>query len=153
MTQEKTISSLALELYKAFESKERTDGTQFNCLKDGSPEWMTKVIHAVHGKKLPDDTTYSMIEQCAAAIAELGDYESNEDNARDRVSEIEPDVYTYDLTKWLNARVDHVEYLSEAIKQFGGDLDGYKALAVAQSLQIQEVGQSLISELAALVED
>ena len=56
-----SIQKLAEQLSAAFETKKRNDGQEFVSLKDGSPEWMTDVIRATHGDKLPDDTVYAFI--------------------------------------------------------------------------------------------
>ena len=47
------ITRLAARLSKALETKKRDNGQESVSLKDGSPEWMTDVIHATHGDKLP----------------------------------------------------------------------------------------------------
>lgn len=148
MTDTKTIQSLAGELSQAFEHDKRNDGQEFAKLKDGSPQWMTDVIRACHGDKLPDDTVYEFVERCADALA---DYDGEPSDA---ITEIEPDPYTNDLTGWLHARNDHVYYLSEALEEFGGDIrDGFQLLAIAQQKQIQEIGFALISELEKQVEE
>lgn len=138
-----TVYTLATKLYEALETKERDNGDKFSCLKDGSPKWMTEVIRAVHGEKLPDDTTYSMIEAAASAIADGGD---SDNTAEDSIAELEPDVYTAGLTKWLASRADHVYYLTEALEQFEPK-DGFALLAQAQKIQMDEIGFALIHEL------
>lgn len=130
----KTTIEKAEAISKAMEGKKRSDETEFVCLKDDSPEWMKDVIRTVHGDKLPDDTTYRFIEMAIDAIADCGD----EDEIEERLFELEPDVYTSDLTEWLHARNDHVYYLTEALEEY--DLhDGFQALSVAQAKHIQEV--------------
>jgi hypothetical protein len=136
---ESKVRDLAEQLAKALVQDTRTDGEKFYKLADGSPEWMTEVIHAVHGEKMPDDTTYEFISRCADAIAD------GSDDPQDAISEIEPDVYTHDLTEWLHRRADHVYYLTEALED--GAKDGFQLLQAAQQKHIMEVGNSLISEL------
>src|SRR5689334_2352080 len=102
MTSTYSVHSLAAKLSKAFQTKKRNDGNEFVSLKDGSPSWMTDVVRAAHGDKLPDDTVYAFIGKAADAIAD-----ADEDaDPQDVISEIEPDSYTSDLTAWLNARPD-----------------------------------------------
>lgn len=151
----KTVQSLASDLSAAFEHDKRNDGKEFTKLREGSPVWMTEVIREVHGDKMPDDTVYDFIERCADAIAGYSDTLAGEDAAQDAVNEIEPDPYTADLTVWLNARVDHVYYLTEVLEEFGGGttMDGFKLLTLAQQKQIQEVGYALISALEKQVEE
>lgn len=143
------IQKLAEQLSAAFETKKRNDEKEFVCLKDGSPSWMTEVIRAAHGDKLPDDTTYAFVEKAADAIADSED-------PQEAILEIEPDAYTAGLTAWLNARVDHVYYLTETLDEIAqaglGITDGFQVLALAQQKQIQEVGNALISALEAQAE-
>ncbi len=144
-TTEKTVQELAGELSNAFVRDKRNDGQEFTHLAKGSPKWMTEVIHAVHGDKMPDDTVYGFVERCADAIA-------GHDDPSDAVTEIEPDGYTSSLTSWLNARADHVHYLTEALEEGLDITDGFQLLAYAQQKQIQEVGFALISELEKISE-
>jgi hypothetical protein len=137
---ESKVRELAAQLSKSLETRTRNNGDKFTCLKDGSPEWMRDVIHAVHGDKLPDDYTYKFIERCADTISE---YDGDPTEA---ISEIEPDVYTSDLTAWLHSRAGHVEYLSQALTDYEPK-DGFQALQIAQLEHIKEVGYSLIAEL------
>lgn len=150
----KTVQTLASELSAAFEHDKRNDGKEFTKLREGSPTWMSGVIREVHDDKMPDDTVYDFIERCADAIAGYSDTLAGEDAAQDAVNEIEPDPYTADLTAWLNARVDHVYYLTEVLEEFGGGIkDGFWLLSAAQQKQIQEVGYALISALEKQVEE
>jgi hypothetical protein len=128
----------------AMERKSRDNGDEFYCLKDGSPDWMRNVVHAVHGDKLPDDSTYQTIARVLDAIND--EKAENEDEAREVVQEMEPTPYIHELTDWLSARADHVEYLTEAMKEFS-PADGFALLTSANYLYIQEIGNSLISEI------
>lgn len=138
-----TIQERAKQLSDAFETGKRINGDDFVHLKAGSPQWMTDVVRAVHGDKLPDDTVYAFIEKCANVIAE-SEYPA------DAIYEIEPDVYTHDLTAWLHARADHTEYVNEIIAESRFDTNVHTIcdlLMMAQVSQIQEIGNVLISEL------
>lgn len=143
------IRKLAAELSASLVRDKRNDGTEFIYLKDAPKHaWMRDVIRAVHGEKMPDDTTYKLIERCADYIAETdGDTEP-----ADVICEIEPDIYTNDLTAWLHARVDHVEYLDQVLEE-GGANSGTELLQAAQSKQICEVGWALVAELQKLVDE
>jgi hypothetical protein len=138
-----SIKKFAEKLSGALETKKRNDGQEFVCLKDGSPAWMTEVIRSAHGDKLPDDTTYKFIERVADALANA----SEDAEPSDVILEIEPDPYTAGLTAWLNARVDHVYYLTEVLEEGTGITDGFQLLAAAQQKQIHEVGYALVSAL------
>jgi hypothetical protein len=137
------IQKLAASLTKALETRKRDNGNEFVCLKDGSPVWMTEVIRSAHADKLPDDTTYAFIEKCADALAD-----ADEDaEPSDVILEIEPDIYTADLTAWLHARADHIFYLNEVLEECSGTTDGAQLLMAAQKKQIDEVGYALVSAL------
>jgi hypothetical protein len=141
---DKTIQSLAKELSRAFVTNKRNDGQEYVHLKEGSPEWMTEVVRAIHGDKLPDDTTYRFIERCADAIADAGD------DPTEAIYSMEADIYTSDLTAWLHARNDHVFYLDEALSE-DAPKSGFDLLYAAQKRQIEEIGSALVSELEARV--
>jgi hypothetical protein len=143
-----SVRNLAARLSKAFQTKKRNDGNEFVSLKDGSPSWMTDVIRATHGDKLPDDTVYAFIEKAADALANA----SEDAEPSDVILEIEPDPYTAGLTAWLHARVDHVYYLTECLEENRWD-DGFQLLAAAQQKQIQEVGYALVSALEEAAEN
>ena len=115
-------------------------------MKDGSPDWMRdNVIFPAHDDKMPDDTTYRFIEMAVDAIADC----ENEDEIEERIFEIEPDIYTSDLTAWLNERNDHVYYLTEALEEM--DIkDGFALLSAAQAIQIREVAFSVLGSLQGL---
>jgi len=144
----KTIQQLAEELNNALTHDKRNDAQEFVHLKDGSPSWMTDVVRSVHGDKLPDDTVYRFIERCAEAIANS----DAQEGPIETIDEIEADIYTHDLTAWLHARADHIEYLTQALEEFEAK-EGAQALMIAQKIQIDEVGQSLVSELVKIAKE
>lgn len=138
-----SIKQLAAKLHAALVTDKRNDGQEFVHLGDNSPQWMTDVIREIHGDKMPEDTTYAFIERCAQAI------EDSESEPQDAIYEIEPDIYTSDLTGWLHARADHVNYVDDAIEEIGRSCIGSFSdlLQAAQSKHIHEVGSALISAL------
>lgn len=61
------------------------------------------------------------------------------DTLRDDIfSEIEADVYTSDLTKWLASSEYRVYYLTEVLEEFEPK-DGFQLLGLAQIREIEEV--------------
>lgn len=138
---EKTIASVAEEMYQNMESRVREDGSTFICCKDDI-QWQRDIIHAVHGDRLPDDTIYNQIHDFLNDFR----YSETEDDCQQSIMDTEADCYTSDLTAWLNERNDHVYYLTQALEEF--DIkDGFQALAYAQKLYIDEIGYSLLSEM------
>lgn len=145
-----TIGTLAGELYDALETRSRTDGEEFICLKNGSPAWMSAAVHVAHGGSMPADAVYDFIQQCASAISDVA--AADESEARDAVNQIEPDVYTGHLTAWLAQNSNHVQYLSEVLKENEGIEDGTMLLRLAQQKHIHEVGDLLVTALQSHLE-
>ena len=143
----KSIVDLAQEMSDCFEWKERLDGTPYVILSEEKRKpWMVDIVRNIHGDKLPDDTTYRFIESACDSIADM-DSELSLDDIQDNLySCIEPDIYTSDLTAWLNDSNDHVYYLTEVLEEL--DIkDGFQLLGAAQEKQKLEIAQSLLSEL------
>lgn len=143
----KTIVTLAKKLQAQMTISDRKDGTKYYHLKrSNNPEWMTEVINAIHGEKLPDNTTYEFIDDALNIICDLDD-EATEDDIQEVIYErTEADIYTSDLTAWLHARNDHVYYLTEVLEEL--DIkDGFQALSAAQARHKEEVAFGLINEL------
>ena len=57
------------------------------------------------------------------------------------------DVYTSDLTEWLDSNNNNVYYLGEAQKELGIQEDGFKLLAMAQYMAIDEIFSEVIELL------
>ena len=49
----------------------------------------------------------------------------------------ETEIYTCNLTKWLNDNINNVYYLTESLEEFG-EGDGFKLLSMAQYKAIEE---------------
>ncbi len=149
-----TVYSLANEIYQQLEIRNYKGQEDRYFFKDGSPEWMKNfIVDALYKASTDLDTGYAMANRVLGALADCCDDESDENDYREAISEIEPDVYTSELTSWLNSSNKHVHYLDEALSEFGGELDGFQVLSIAQKLQIEEIGGLLLQELLALAED
>lgn len=144
----KTIMCIAEEMYNNMEYAKRTNGDKYiKCIKD--IEWQKDIIHKAHGDRLPDDDIYERIYNILGVFMEC---ESGED-AQDKIYEIEPDVYTSDLTKWLHDHNENVYYLTEAMEESGGDIkDGFQLLTIAQGKYIQEISSALIAGIQEYIE-
>jgi len=143
----KTIQELA-QMYSAmFVRKTRDNGPSFYCASDDTNENLMNIIHAAHNEMLPDDYRFEFTKNALDALSE------NEDIDDARQSATEPDVYTSDLTKWLNSRNDRVYYLTQALEEFGCK-DGFQALSTAQSIEKEEVFGAVVSALESIeIED
>lgn len=140
----KTVNELAREALEWFESGTRDSGEKFVKTKYGRPDWLGNLIFAAHGDMMPDDYRYKFIEEALDLIA-------NQDIDLD-CPEIEADIYTSDLTKWLHSRNDRVYYLTEALETFGMK-DGFQALQSAQIIEKEEVYWSVLENLRELCKD
>ena len=131
-----TMQTLAQRYYDMLEVKRRdADGNDsFIARKDDlsetDSEELSSLCWAAHsdGDYLPDDYRYDWLHSFLGEIADT-------DEPEDIVPE--PDIYTYDLTKWLNSNNNRISYLDSAIQEFDSD-DGSKALALAQYLEMSE---------------
>lgn len=138
---------LAQELSSALITRERANNPDdlIYVLRDGSPDWMREIILDLPGDSL--DTTYEFANRAAGTIADSGD------DIEESIFEMEADVYTSDLTAWLHQHPAHVDYITEALEEFGGDFsDGFALLAMAQYKHIQEVAHALHTALSAYAE-
>ena len=137
-----TIQEVASEMQKNIQYKKRVDGTEYYCSAEGCPEWVMDIIQAVHGEHMPDDTIWEYISDALEIIKQA----ESEDTAQDDFYEIEADVYTSDLTAWLNKSNHHVYYLTEGLEE-SEYKDGFQLLATAQHLQRREVAENTLQEI------
>ena len=102
------------------------------------------------------DSYYNTFDEVMLAISEWLKY-----NDLSKISDIdvylftdlniEADIYTYDLTKWLHSSNDNVDYLTEALEEMEIK-DGFQALSYAQSKYKHEIGNLLISGIIEYIE-
>lgn len=142
----KTVNELAREALEWFETGTRDNGEEFVKTKNGRPEWLEALILNAHGDMLPDDYRYKFIRDALQYISD-----QDEDTDLD-CPEIEADIYTSDLTKWLHSRNDRVYYLTEALETFEMR-DGFVALQSAQIIEKEEVYWSVLESLRELCKD
>ena len=119
-----------------FELKEVTRNGEKKSIyinKDHENETITDLCRSAHenGEILPDDFRYSKIVDTLDMI--INREPETEEEAHDYILEMEADIYTSDLTAWLNSSNNRVYYLTEALEQFECK-DGFNALAMAQSI-------------------
>lgn len=88
-----------------------------------------------------EHTSLSMDSQYRFTMEALGIISEQEGNSEDSIREalynMESDVYTSDLTEWLNESNYHVEYLTEALTEYT-PTDGFQLLAMAQGKAKEE---------------
>ena len=140
-----SVQKLAKFYETFFFTKKRDDGEEFWLVKDDAPEELKELIHEAHEDMFPDDYKYEFILE---ALSTLSEYEDPDD----AIEGIEADIYTSDLTDWLNSRNDRVYYLTEAQQQYQPE-DGFQALSLAQYQEKSEVFWSVKNSLENTVEE
>lgn len=109
---------------------------------DGASEELRHAVFKAHGDRLPNDWIFDKFNEI---LNTLGDYavETIEDieNVRHEVVDSLVDVYTCNLTAWLNDETYNVEYLDEAVNEYGATEN---ILAVAQDIAIDEIFSAVL---------
>lgn len=143
MVKTKTIADVVEEMYNNLDWSTRSNGDKY-VKPINTIEWQQDIIHQAHGDRLPNDDIYERIYDILSMLREC----ESEEDAQDRIYEIEADIYTFDLTKWLHNHIENVYYLTEVLEEYGSNIrDGFELLTVAQSKYIQEIGNALLSSI------
>jgi hypothetical protein len=143
----KTIAEKAQYYRSFFERKEvPTDRNKAGFIwinKDHDNEEVKDLCFTAHNKggMLPDDFIYSRIVEALDCLSEREP--ETENDAQERLYELEADIYTSDLTAWLNSSNTRVYYLTQALEEFECK-DGFQALAIAQKLEIDEISNAVL---------
>ena len=130
-TREK-IRILAGEALAYFEYRKRHDGTKYWAVEEGAPEWVHKLAFVVHneGEILPEDFRCLFIVEALEAISE---------NPEEPEILWEPDVYTSELLKWLEAYSSYrMGLVDEAVSELGWN-GLFNALRAGQLKEKQDV--------------
>lgn len=139
-----TWHTLATEAASWMERATRDDGTEYRRFRDGHPDWLQDLAYAAHdnGGIWADDWRYEFIE---AALDALADADPDAD-PEEVLYEIEPDILTSELTRWLDSRNSRVHYLSEVLEEYGSEgMDGFRLLALAQGREKQETASQVLA--------
>lgn len=138
------IQSLAKECLTYLETKKRDNGNEFICHTKAAPEWFMDLIHKAHDDFLPDDYKYEFILNTLYSIAN-----SNKKADLDELGyEIEADIYTSDLIQWLASNLYRIEYVNEAMADFGTDVkDIIQYIQMGQQKEKQEVYTTILDGL------
>lgn len=144
---EPTVPGLAKLMLKYFVQKKRDNGSEFYSLKEGRPDWMQNICRECHVGMLPDDYKYQFIHDALYLIIE----NNEEDDASD--VQIEPDVYTADLLRWLASSISRTAYMDDASSEYGPFPQFENHLMAGQQLERQEVFASLRGGLRSLLKE
>lgn len=132
-----------------FEIKKRGEDV-IVILKDNAPEALKNSVHKAHGSRMPSDWVFNKYHSVLDALTQY-DFE-NAEELEDKRAEIVDglvDVYTSELTKWLNESPQNVYYITEAQEEYGAQEDGFKILQMAQYRAIDEIAAEVIEYLTA----
>lgn len=144
-----TIQEQVQSYIDQFTTTKRNDET-ITIFKDNTDEVLRDAVFAAHGDRLPTDWIFDKFVEILEAIR---DYEcENIDCIEEHRSEMIDgivDIYTSDLTEWLNSSNWNVGYIEEAQREYGMIEDGFKLLATAQYMAIDEI----FSEVVKLLEN
>jgi len=115
-------------------------------LKNDAPQDLLDSVLNVCGERMSDDFVYDKYQSILETLSEY-DVEKLEDidDYRYEIIDCLIDVYTSDLTAWLNSNNYNVYYLSEAIEE--EPKDGFQALQIAQHKALEEVFDSVVALL------
>ena len=148
-----TIEKVINDTLAQFEVVKRGDNS-IVVLKQDAPEALRDSVHSAHGDRLPDDWIYDKYQSILSTLAgyTITDADGLEDNRAEIVDGL-VDVYTSDLTAWLNSHNANVYYMTEAQEEYGAQTDGFKLLMSAQYMAIDEIAGEVISYLQAQLEE
>jgi len=138
-----TLQTIAQEMYDNFELVKRDDGSEFYRTKE-SVDWQQDIVRQAHfnGDRMPSDDIYNRVYEFLSGFSNL-DEKATEEDFDQTIIESESDIYTSDLTSWLNDDNRNVYYLTEALEEFQPK-DGFEVLMIAQHKYIQEIGWDLL---------
>jgi hypothetical protein len=138
-----TKQQLAALFANSFERKERPNGENFYCLKDGTPDWIKEAVHQAHGDLFPNDWIYA---QCKAIAQDMTEYEPEDwmDSVSDW-ADSNVDIYNSDRAAWLGSHLHFGEAVDEAVEELGHSDQGiYGDIAQGQYKVLEQIAYVLI---------
>lgn len=138
-----------IKKYEAmFELKKRNDDSII-VFKDNASDNLKDSVFKAHADRLPDDWIFDIYHSILSTLMDY-DIETIDDieEFRSEIVDGLVSVYTYDLTKWLNTSNYNVYYITEALEDYGPFDDGFKLLAMAQYIAIDEIFNEVINLLS-----
>lgn len=159
-----TFASILSELAGAFETRKRSDGTEFVTLRDDAPDWTKRDtngeslclrLHRAVDDRAPDDWVYRAIQDMADKLTGYGCESAT--NLRETVSEAadgQCDIYSPALTKWLASHPYNAFLVDEAISATGWPSDRgiFGAIVLGQYRALEAIGNAIIDEVQAELE-
>ena len=122
-----------------FEYKKRGDDN-IVILANNAPQDLHDSVMKAHGDRLSDDWIFDIYHSILDALTQYNINNSDDlDNNRAEIVDGLVDVYTADLTAWLNSSNYNVYFITEAQEEFGPETDGFKILQMAQYKAIDDI--------------
>jgi hypothetical protein len=123
-----------------FETKTRTDGTEFTCLDDNGPEWVRDTLFAIHceGAHSPLDWLYLSASNAFDYYAMCQDNDASEDvcDQAHAFAEDHTEIYTNMLLAWLT---DFSSEFDEHVEELGYGSDLAATIMAAQHGVLTEI--------------
>ena len=148
------VAKYAKKLFKHHEKTEQRNA--FYSFTSEAMEAHDPVYEALSGgmhdmvKHLDEDSVYEYTVEAIDHVIE-GRIKSTDDCDVFEWADSDTDVYTSDLTEWLNRSDWNVGYLTDALKEYG-ETDGFKALQIAQLKAREEVYRMVLDVLSGLID-
>jgi len=149
-----TITEKAKKYSAMFVTDTRVDGKEFVKCTNDATQPLKESVRQAHGSRMPDDWTYGTYADLMQRVTDydLETFDQLED-VRHEIVDGYVDIYTSDLTAWLNESNDNVYYLTEVLEQGLEPKDGFQLLAMAQYQAIDEVMSEVVDLLQKDFED
>ena len=129
-----------IEKYLSFFEYKKRGNDNIVILADNAPPDLQDSISKAHGDRLPDDWIFDIYHSILDALMQYNINRLNDlDNNRAEIVDGLVDVYTANLTAWLNSSNYNVYFITEAQEEFGPETDGFKILQMAQYKAIDEI--------------
>jgi len=151
-----TISTIAREAADCFTVRTREDGEQFTATRDGSPDWVTDIIHHAHGEFLPDDWRYDVIGSALEHIADA-DIETryDADDLSGEFADGAVDTYNAARFKWLASNLQRAGYCDRAREDglVADDADIIDRIGIGQYAEAEEIFALVLDALEARADE
>lgn len=133
------LDELAAHANSFFVAKQRSGGETFWSLKTPHPEWVLEMVHKAHGDILPEDYKYLYVVEALDAL---------EEGRNPEEPELEPDIYTGELLKWIGSGIERPFYVDEAVGMYGHSDQGIVSdIAMGQLYEMEEIFRIVVDAL------
>ncbi len=156
----RNVPETAEALRDLFEGKEKRYSFKAEVYDMDSELWelYSVLSDGMHRIDMDDDSVYEFTVEALDSIIDNSDESTELDELRDEIVELadeETDVYTSDLTEWLNRSNKNVYYLTEVLEEYWSkedSLDGFELLGIAQFKARQEVYEMVLDTIEDLMD-